>query len=204
MTFLIPNQPPPILLSVDFRNPPIDVGLPPGGWIAGGGLYFPVNAPDTGAGLPMGGMSFRDVVVQMQLSIVEGDGNDLFGVFVRRTASGRYFCFAITANGRVVIRYVDGRRSQDVIDARIAPDVRFYNGLGAPNVFGAVASGAALTFLLNGTVVHSVIAERGLAEGELGSYLHHGPTSGRAVVRADWAQVSAVLPPVRFIRDPGL
>jgi hypothetical protein len=149
-------------------------------------------------------MSFRDVVVQLQLGLVEGDGNDLFGVFIRRTAGGRYFCFAITANGRVVIRYMDGRRSQDIIDARLAPDVRLYNGLGAANVFGAVASGAALTFLLNGTVVHSVIAERGLAEGELGCYVHHGPTSGRAVVRADWAQVSAVLPPVRFIRDASL
>ena len=201
MTFLIPDTPPPVLLSLDFASPPPNVEVPPGGSIANGGLLFPVDAQDTAAGLPLGGVSFRDAIFETQLRLVEGDANDLYGVFVRRAETGRYVCFALSTDGRVVIRHFDGQQFQAVMDGGLAPDMRFLPGLDAANLFHVVACGPQLTFILNGMVVFGVTVERGLAQGELGTFVHHGLSSAVAVVRTDWCQVRAVLPPLRPVHD---
>ena len=67
-------------------------------------------------------------------------------------------------------------------------------GLRRTNRLQVVALGPGLTFLINDVVVSSETVEEETQEGYLGYYMHHGPTSSRAVMAVDWIQVRGIFP----------
>jgi hypothetical protein len=201
--FVIPSDPPPVLFAVDFadhealaRTP---VALPNGAVVADGQLRFTADAPAVASGLPLGNHAFGDVVLQTQISLLEGADDDRYGIFVRRPTAGpkagRFSCFAIGPDGRFVVRGFDGQVFHDVIDAELAPGLAFAPGFGDPNLFQAVTSGPQVTFLLNDQVIVGLALDLPLAEGELGLFLHRGTSAARATIAVDWIHVRALIAP---------
>ncbi len=201
--FVIPGAPPPVLFAVDFaddealaRTP---LTLPNGATVAGGQLRFTADAPAVASGLPLGNRAFEDVVLQTQISLVEGGDDDRYGIFVRRPTAGpkagRFSCFAVGPNGQFVVRGFDGQVFHDVIDAELAPGLTFAPGRGDPNLFQAVTSGPQVTFLLNDQVVVGLALDLPLARGELGLFLQRGTSAPRATIAIDWIHVRALIAP---------
>jgi hypothetical protein len=136
---------------------------------------------------------FRDVIVQAQLSLSAGADDDLYGLFVRSPAPDRYYTFAVSPVGQVVVSRYDGEYDPLIVGP-LAPDMPFGSGVGEPNLFQVVALGPSLTFLLNGMVVTTEIVDQSYQEGFLGFYVHHGSQSASAELAADWIQVRGIFP----------
>ncbi len=197
MTFLPPDRPPPVLLSLDFGHPPADLALPPETRLVDGRLRLAAEQPDVAAGAHFGGVSFRDTIFEVLVRLHAGDGGDSYGVFVRRATNGRYVSCTISPEGVLGIRHFNGTTFDDVAVGDLAQGMSFAPGLDQANLFQVVACGPQLTFILNEMVLMGVTVQPGLAEGELGIFVQHGATSPAAVVEAEWTQVRAVLPPAR-------
>jgi len=99
----------------------------------------------------------------------------------------------VSPGGRVVISRYDGVY-HDLVNNPLAEGMPFHSGLGQANVFGVLACGPSLTFLLNNWVVTGLPVEPAYAEGYLGLYVHHAATSPHAELAADWIQVRAIFP----------
>lgn len=198
MPYLPPTQAPPVLLSLDFSAPPPELAFADGITVADGRLQLAIEPHQTAGGAPFGDLDFHDVTFETSLRLTDGDANDYYGVFVRRARSGRYITCAISPAGDVAIRFFDGHMFNHVAHTELPRGMHFAAGLGEPNLLQVVACGTQLAFLLNGRPALGVMIDRGLAEGGLGMFVHHGGTSARAVVEADWAQVRAILPQPRF------
>jgi hypothetical protein len=201
--FAIPTEPPPVLFAVDFadqealaRTP---LTLPNGASAADGQLRFTADAPAVAAGLPLGNRAFGDVVLQTQISLLEGAPDDRYGIFVRRPTAGpkagRFACFAVGPDGHFAVRGFDGQLFHDVIDAELAPGSTFAPGLGDPNLFQAVTSGPQVTFLLNDQVIIGLALDLPLGQGELGLFLQRGTSAPRATIGIDWIHVRALIAP---------
>jgi hypothetical protein len=189
----VPAGFPPILLSIDFADQqpalPSDVGAR----YADGQLRLAATNRDGNAGAPFSAASFRDVLLQAQVSLADGADDDLYGVYVRSPAANLYYTFALSPAGQVVISRYDGQYVPQVAGP-LAADMQFARGPRQPNVFQVVAVGPSLTFILNRMVVTAVLVDPRYKEGLVGVYVHHGTTSARAEVGVDWVQVRAILP----------
>lgn len=201
--YSIPADPPPVLYALDFTDSVAlargGLTLPSGARVDDGQLRFTVDAPSTAVGLPLGNQSFGDAVFQTQVSLLEGADDDLYGIFVRRPLAGprqgRFACFVMGPAGRCVVRGFDGQVFHDVVDRDLAAGMTFAPGLRDPNLFQVVTSGPQVTFLLNDRVVIGLAVDLPLAQGELGLFVHHGPTSARATIGVDWVHVRAIMAP---------
>ncbi len=198
----MPTDPPPVLFAHDFGAAPgseSPIALPPGASIEGGHLRFTVDAPSTAAGLPLGNRPFGDVVLQTQVSLVEGADDDLYGIFVRRPVDGprqgRFACFMMGPGGRVVVQGFDGQAFHPVIDGPLGQGLTFAPGRCDPNLFQAVVAGPQVTFFLNHAVIIGLTVDLPLMAGEVGLFVHHGPTSARATIAVDWVHVGALMAP---------
>ncbi len=199
----MPAAPPPVLYALDAGRLPADaaaaIPLPAGARFEAGQLRVGVEAPGTAAGLPLGDRTFGDAVVQAQLSLVEGDEGDCYGIFVRRPRegplAGRFVAFAVGPAGRCLVQGFDGAVWRNVFDITLAEGMVYAPGLGDPNLLQAVVCGPQVTFLLNDQVVTSLTVEVPLQAGELGLFVRHGATSPRATLAADWVHVHGVIAP---------
>ena len=180
-TFPPPTAPPPFLTTYDRRRPDATA------W------SVTVDRPGRVAGVPEPGGAYRDVIVEAQLRLQEGDAADAYGLFVRKAPSGRYLALAVTAAGGAWIRHFDGRGFDDLAVGPLAPGIPFDRGTDAANLFQVVACGPGVTFALNNHPVLAITVAPGLAEGEVGCFTAHGGSSVRATALVDWLQVRPVL-----------
>jgi hypothetical protein len=97
--------------------------------------------------------------------------------------------------GRVAVRGFDGQAFHPVIDGPLGQGLTFAPGLGDPNLFQAVVAGPQVTFFLNEAVIIGLSVDLPLLVGEVGVFVHHGPTSARATLAVDWVHVGAVMAP---------
>lgn len=174
-----PPATPPLLVGYDARQD--------GPWCAR------TSRPGQVSGVPEPGGPYRDVVVEAQVRLTHGDDQDAYGLFVRKAGAGPYLALAVTAGGTAWIRHFDGTGFQDVAVGPLAPGIPFDGGVGAVNLFQAVACGPGITFALNNHPVLAITVAPGLAEGDLGPFVAHGPGDGPAEVSVEWLQVRPVL-----------
>src|SRR5262249_29955873 len=148
--------------------------------------------PHGNEGYPVGDATFRDVILEAQISLVAGDDNDLYGVFVRQGAANAYYCYAMSPAGQCVVCQFDGQY-RTLVNAALAPDMKFNKGLNRPNLFQVVACGPNLTLILNDMVITGVLVDPHYKEGYLGFYLYHGGSGPTAELAVDWVQIRGIL-----------
>lgn len=183
---------PPILMTVDYAKGPPGL-LGPSVSIRDGQLRLRTDIVEGNLGYPASQRSFRDVIVEARMTLVEGGEGDFFGLFLRQSSPDAYYCFSMSPSGRCVISRYDGAY-HPVVDGVLAPDMTFHAGPGRANLFQVVACGPSLTFLLNHEVITGIMVDPAYKEGFLGFYLHHGHRPAPAELAVDWIQVRAILP----------
>ena len=190
-----PTQAPPLLLNLDYaqEQPPLTDLFGTAVRYEAGQLRIAATTPDANHGLAADQTIYRDVIIQAQVSLAEGGDEDLYGLFLRSPSPDLYYTFAVSPVGVVVISRYDGQYDPLVAGAR-APDMPFQKGVGQSNLFQVVALGPSLTFLLNGVVVSTELADAEYQEGYLGFYMHHGSTLARSELGADWIQIRGIFP----------
>jgi hypothetical protein len=190
-----PTGSPPVLLSLDYANqqPALPDDVRDTARYVDGQLRVTSSLPDGSHGIAAALLIFGDAIVQAQVALAEGTDDDLYGLFVRSPSAELYYAFAVSPSGQVFISGYDGEYSP-LASGPLDPDMQFGSGLGQPNRFQVVAVGPSLTFILNGTAIMSEIVDERFKEGYLGFFIHHGTTSERAELAADWIQVRGVFP----------
>jgi hypothetical protein len=190
-----PKTWPPVLVSLDYARdqPPLPEVEGPALRYHDGQLRLASTLSDANQGIAADQRMFRDVIVQAQISLVEGGDDDLYGLFLRSPQPELYYTFAAAPSGHVVISSFDGEFFP-LVSGPLDPSLPFDKGLGKPNLFQVVAIGPSLTFLLNGNVITSEIVDERYQEGFLGLYVHHGSQSARAELAADWLEVRGIFP----------
>lgn len=189
-----PTGYPPIAFTADFRRPPAELVVTGDNVeLRDGRLHLRSAHPGSDRGFPLG-PSFRDVIIESELALVEGGDDCYYGLFVRQPDAGTYYTFAVSPAGLVWVRFRNGERTVDVAHGRLGPDMRFHTGKDARNRLAVVACGPCLTVVLNGMVVTGALVDPRCKEGFLGLYLHQGPNSPGADLAADWLQVRAIFP----------
>lgn len=183
---------PPILMTVDYASE-LPGLLGPSASIKDKRLHLRTSIVEGNLGYPASQRSFRDVIVEARVALVEGGEGDFYGLFLRQSSADAYYCFSMSPSGRCVVSRYDGSYHA-VVDGVLAPDMTFHAGLGRPNLFQVVACGPSLTFILNHKVITGITVDPQYKEGLLGFYLHHGYRLAAAELAVDWIQVRAMLP----------
>jgi hypothetical protein len=158
-----------------------------------GTLRIASSVEDGSQGIAAAQLVFGDAILQASISLAEGADDDLYGIFVRSASAGLYYAFAVSPTGHVFVACCD-TEFQPLVSGPLDPDIPFGHGLGAANRFQVVAVGPSLIFILNGTPVTAEIVDERFREGYLGFFVHHGLTSPRAELAAEWIQVRGVFP----------
>jgi len=186
-----PSDFPPILLTVEYAKEQAGERSE-GVEVRDGVLRISAGAPGAYKGHAASSEVFRDVVVDAQVALVEGAEDDLFGVFVRQSATSRYIAWGCSRAGRCLVASVD-ELPVPAVDGPLAADMRLARQLGERNRFQVVACGPSLTFVLNGMVVTGMIVDPRYKDGYAGFFLA-SMSEAPAVLAADWLQVRGVLP----------
>ena len=185
------NSPPVVLTAVYAESEPGPRG--PSGGVEDGRLIIRSSTAEEPAGIPVADVSFRDVLVDCRLELLEGGDDSVYGVYVRQTQGARYIGWGMTPTGRALAGAID-QTWQPYVDADLAPDMPFERGLGHVNRFQVLTFGPAIVFVLNGAVVTGITVDARFKEGFVGLWLLQGRQAPRAVMAADWLQIRAVLP----------
>lgn len=191
-----PSGSPPLLLSLDYasQQPALSEAIRDTARYADGTLRVASSLPDGSHGIAAAELIFGDVILQAQIALAEGADDDLYGVFVRSPTAELYYAFAVTPRGHVFVASYDNQ-FLPLVSGPLDPDLLFAQGLGAANRFQVVAIGPSLTFILNGSLVTAEIVDQRYQEGYLGFFVHHGLSSEKAELAAEWIQVRGVFPP---------
>lgn len=139
-------------------------------------------------GEALAGEPYADVVIEAELSLLEGDENDLFGLYVRQPTPERYLALVVSVGGRVLAIEKDAQVVARV-DADLAPSVGFRHGLRTRNVVRIVAAGPAVVLYVNDAPVTPVLVDQRFAAGFAGYYLRPGGTSPAPVLHVTSARV---------------
>ena len=190
-----PTGSPPVLLSLDYatQQPALPDTVLDSARYVDGTLRVASTLPDGSHGIAAALLTFGDAIVQAELSLAEGADDDLYGLFVRSPSAELYYAFAVSPTGEVFISAYDGQYSP-LAQGPLDPDMQFGGGLGQSNRFQIAAVGPSLTFILNGVALVAEIVDERFKEGYLGFFIHHGTTSERAEMAADWIEVRGVFP----------
>lgn len=190
-----PTGQPPTLLNLDYSSE--QAALPDSvrdvARYVDGTLRIESNLMDGSQGIAAAQMVISDAVIQASVSLAEGTDDDLYGVFVRSASAELYYAFAVSPNGHVFVACYDNQ-FLPLASGPLDPDIPFGHGVGVPNRFQVVAVGPSLTFILNGTLITAEIVDERYREGYLGFFVHHGVTSPRAELAAEWIQVRGLFP----------
>lgn len=191
-----PTSHPPVLLSLNYatQQPALPPDFADTAYYADETLRITSTQPDGSQGIAAADLIFADVILQADVMLAEGADDDLYGVFVRSPTAELYYAFAVTPRGQVFVASYDNE-FLPLVSGPLDPDLPFAQGLGEPNRFQVVTIGPSLTFLLNGTLVTAEIVDERYKEGYLGFFVHHGLTSPKAELAAQWVQVRGVFPP---------
>jgi hypothetical protein len=191
-----PTGSPPILLNLDYasQQPALPSEVREFARYVDGALRIAASVPDGNQGMAAAQLIFRDVTVQAEVSLAEGADDDLYGLFLRSPTADLYYAFAVSPAGQVFVGSYDGEFAP-LVSGPLDPDMQFGYGAGQSNRLQVVAVGPSLTFILNGMLVSAEIVDERYQEGYLGFFVHHGLTSPRAEMQADWIQVRGVFPP---------
>jgi hypothetical protein len=192
----LPTGQPPTLLNLDYasQQPALPEAVTDVARYVDGTLRIASSISDGSQGIAAAQLVFGDVIVQASVSLAEGTNDDLYGIFLRSAAAELYYAFAVTPSGHVFVAAYDNQ-FLPLVSGPLDPDIPFGHGPGVANRFQVVAIGPSLTFLLNGTLITAEIVDERYREGYLGFFVHHGLTSPRAELAAEWIQVRAVFPP---------
>jgi hypothetical protein len=188
-----PTGSPPVLLTLDYatQQPALPESVRDIARYEDGSLRIVSSSPDGSQGVAAAELVFRDSVLQASVSMTQGREDDLYGVFVRSPSAELYYAFAVSPTGHVYVASYDGQFAP-IVSGPLDPDMLFRYGLGEPNRFQVVAVGPSLTFFLNGMLVMAEIVDERYQEGYLGFFVHHGLTSDRAELAAEWVQVRGI------------
>jgi hypothetical protein len=188
-----PQGAPPILLNLDYASDAPPLPDLPADLVTyrDGQLRVATNVAQGNHGIAADQTSYRDVIVEAEVALVEGGDEDLYGLFLRSPEPELYYSFAASPTGHVVISRYDGQHDP-IVAGPLAPEMPFAAGIGSANRFQVVALGPSLTFLLNGTVLTTEIVDADYQEGYLGFYVHHGSEAARAELGANWIQVRGI------------
>jgi hypothetical protein len=191
-----PTGQPPTLLNLDYasQQPALHESVSDVARYVDGTLRIASTTSDGSQGIAAAHLVFGDAILQASVSLAEGASDDLYGVFLRSAAAELYYTFAVTPSGHVFVACYDNQ-FVPLVSGPLDPDIPFLQGLGVANRFQVVAIGPSLTFILNGTLITAEIVDERYREGYLGFFVHHGLTSPRAELAAEWIQVRAVFPP---------
>jgi hypothetical protein len=191
-----PTGQPPILLTIDYASeqPALPDYAAEVARYVEGTLRIASSITDGSQGLAAAQLVFSDATVQASVSLAEGTHDDLYGIFLRSASAQMYYTFAVSPTGHVFVACYDNEFIP-LVSGPLDPDIPFGQGLGVANRFQAVAIGPSLTFILNGTLITAEIVDERFREGYLGFFVHHGVTSPRAELAAEWIQVRGVFPP---------
>jgi hypothetical protein len=191
-----PTAQPPILLTIDYASeqPALPDYAAEVARYVEGTLRIASSITDGSQGLAAAQLVFSDATVQASVSLAEGTHDDLYGIFLRSASAQMYYTFAVSPTGHVFVACYDNEFIP-LVSGPLDPDIPFGQGLGVANRFQAVAIGPSLTFILNGTLITAEIVDERFREGYLGFFVHHGVTSPRAELAAEWIQVRGVFPP---------
>jgi hypothetical protein len=191
-----PAAHPSVLLELDYarQRPALSEGVSELARYADGTLRVASTMADSSMGLAAAELAFGDAVVQASVALAQGADDDLYGVFLRSVSAQQYYAFAVSPGGHVFVACYD-HQFNPLVSGPLDPDLAFAQGLGAANRFQVVAAGPSLTFYLNGTLITAEIVDEQFSQGYIGFFVHHGSTSERAELAAEWIQVRGVFPP---------
>ncbi len=150
--------------------------------------------PGTVAGQPFSPEAFRDVVIDVVLSLERGGTDDTYGVFLRQVNERTYLAFMVTPDGRCSLLAVGDGASAPITQGWIPPEAPFARGLGAANRLTVIAVGPCVTCIVNGFVVTGAVVDTRYRAGIAGSLVVHlASEPAEAAVALHWAQVRALL-----------
>ena len=196
MTVTVPDRPPatmpPIVATRVLADEP-DAVLAERARIESGRLVIAADGMNPVTGQALFPDRYRDVVLDVALGLEEGGDQARYGVYLRQTGEQRYVVFGISPVGRILIALVDAVDSFPLVDADLAPDMPFAQGVGALNRITVVSIGPSLTMILNGAAVTGITVDRRFQEGVVGAFAQHAGPAPRTAVGVRWAQVRAVL-----------
>ena len=182
---------PKILLTREWVSEP-DQEISPGVSIEAGAFVLRGRGSSIVTGQSITTEVVRDVVVD---TVLRADGTmpgEGFGVFCRQSAPARYVSLRVSTSGLIAIATMDG--SETLLAAGpLAPGMAFDAEPDASNRLTVVAAGPAITFVLNGMVVTSVIVDERYAEGYAGVFLEQRDPASSPRLAVDWFQVRSIL-----------
>jgi hypothetical protein len=186
-----PRDPPPVLLTRTWTGEP-DRAVGDGVAVAGGRLRLLGRGPGVVTGHVVTTEPLRDAVVDTVVRVSGTSPAEGFGPFCRQTAPDRYLTWRMTTDRLLSISVMDG--TETVLAAgTLAPGMVLHTDPGAHNRFTVVACGPALTLILNGLVVTSVLVDPRYAEGHAGVLLEHRAEHGSPQLDVEWFQARAIL-----------
>lgn len=192
----VPLHPPvsaPAVLQTTTWRGDADGPLGPAVAVEGGRLVLRGQGPASITGHAITAAAMRDVIVDTVVcadGVAPGEG---FGVFVRQSATTRYIAWRMTIDGVIVVSAMDGTESP-LAAGTLAEGMVLHTGAGAANRFTVVASGPALTLVLNDLVVTSVLIDQRFVDGHAGVVLEQRRVDSAPSLAVEWFEVRALLP----------
>jgi hypothetical protein len=149
--------------------------------------------PGSATGQPFNEMQLRDVILDAELGLVDGEDEDRCGIFFRQTAEERYVACTINATGHLALGVVDGGPPLVIADARLRGDVRFQTGVGVTNRLTIVACGPVAAVMVNGIAITGALLDSRYLSGRTGALLVHTSSKPQARLAVRWAQARAII-----------
>jgi hypothetical protein len=138
-------------------------------------------------------MQLRDVILDAELGLIEGEDEDRYGLFFRQTGEERYVACTINGAGHLALGIVDGGPPLVVADARLDGEVRFQTGVGPTNRITIVACGPVAAIMVNGIAVTGALLDPRYLTGRAGALLVHTSSKPRVRLAVRWAQARAII-----------
>ncbi len=149
--------------------------------------------PGSATGQPFNEMQLRDVILDAELGLVDGEDEDRYGLFFRQTGEERYVACTINGSGQLALGIVDGGPPLVIADARLNGEMRFQMGVGATNRLTIVACGPVAAVMVNGIAVTGALLDSRYLTGRTGALLVHTSSKPQARLAVSWAQARAII-----------
>lgn len=149
--------------------------------------------PGSATGQPFNEMELRDVILDAELGLVDGEQEDRCGLFFRQTGEERYVACTINGAGELALGLVDGGPPLVIAEARLDGETRFQSGVGRTNRLTIVACGPVAAVMVNGMAVTGALLDRRYLTGRAGALLVHTSPKPQARLAVRWAQARAII-----------
>lgn len=189
-----PQVPPPLVLDLRYAQGLVD-GFPLPSYVRHeqGQLLLSAQAGPVNLGYAVARQTYRDVLVEAQLSLRVGQDDDFYGLFIRQSGPLHMIAFGISPSGQVLLAELAGA-FKVLLNAPLDSSMRLVRGCQQPQLLSILACGPSLSFLLNRQLVTTLQVSSRYQEGYLGLFLHHERAGETAELAADWLQVRGLFP----------